>query len=154
MIAVTSFTQRDPRWANKKLGFSNLTIGGYGCTLTCLSSLISYVYQEEYQPDKVNDLLKKANAYVGGLVLWSRIPLAFNKLRWIKRVYAYNNLETSIYVYIRKMPVLVEVNAVKIGAARHWVLFLGNQKCLDPWSGNIISTSTYPPTGESFIQRA
>ena len=154
MIPVTTFSQRDPKWANKKLGFSNLTIGNYGCTLTCLSSLISYVYQETYKPDKVNELLKNANAYVGALVLWSRIPLAFNKVKFIKRVYSYNNLETSYYVYVRKMPVLVEVNAAKIGAPRHWVLFLGNQKCLDPWDGTIKSTSTYPLTGEAFIQKA
>ena len=154
MIPVTTFSQRDPKWANKKLGFSNLTIGNYGCTLTCLSSLISYVYQETYKPDKVNELLKNANAYVGALVLWSRIPLAFNKVKFIKRVYSYNNLETSYYVYVRKMPVLVEVNAAKIGAPRHWVLFLGNQNELDPWDGTVKSTATYPMTGESFIQKA
>lgn len=167
MIAVTTFSQRDPKWANIKLGFPvkytdadgkektyTTTIGQSGCTITSLSSLISYVYQETYTPDKVNEILKGVGGFVGPLVLWSRIPLAFGKLKWIKRVYSYNNLETSYYVYVRKMPVLVEVNAAKIGAPRHWVLFLGNQKMLDPWDGTIKGTNTYPPTGEAFIQKA
>lgn len=154
MIPVTTFSQRDKKWASKKLGFSNLTIGDYGCTITSLASLISYVYQETYTPDKVNDLLKGVNGFVGALVLWSRIPVAFNKLKFIKRVYSYNNLETSLYVYGRKMPVMVEVNAARIGAIRHWVLFLGGQKEMDPWDGVIKSTATYPMTGEAFIQRA
>jgi hypothetical protein len=99
-------------------------------------------------------MLKSVNGFVGALVLWNRIPVAFNKLKWIKRVYSYNNLETSLYVYAKRMPVLVEVNAARIGASRHWVLFLGSQKAMDPWTGTIIPTSTYPPTGEAFIQKA
>lgn len=154
MIPVTTFSQRDPKWANKYVGFSKLTFKNVGCTITALASLISYVYQETYTPDKVNEMLKGANGFVGALVLWNRIPVAFNKLKWIKRVYSYNNLETSLYVYAKKMPVLVEVNAARIGASRHWVLFLGSQKELDPWDGTIKSTATYPPTGEAFIQKA
>ena len=154
MIPITTFSQRDLKWAKKYLGFSKLTIGNYGCTLTCLASLVSYVYQETYTPDRVNNMLKNVNGFVGALVLWSKIPVAFGKLKFIKRVYAYNNLETSLYVYGRKMPVLVEVNAARIGAARHWVLFLGSQKEMDPWDGVIKPTATYPMTGEAFIQRA
>jgi hypothetical protein len=154
MIPVTNFSQRDPKWANKRLGFSTLTIGNYGCTLTALSSLVSYVYQETYTPDRVNDMLKKAGGFVGALVLWSRVPLAFGKLKWMKRVYGYKNWEVASYVYLKKTPVLVEVNGAKIGAPRHWVLFLGNQKAMDPWTGNVISTSHYPPTGYSLIQKA
>lgn len=154
MIPVTTFSQRDPKWANKYVGFSKLPFKSVGCTVTALASLVSYVYQETYTPSRVNDLLKNVNGFVGAYVLWSKIPVAFSKLRFIKRVYAYNNLETSLYVYGRRMPVLVEVNASRIGAVRHWVLFLGSQKEMDAWDGAIKSTSTYPPTGEAFIQKA
>lgn len=154
MINVPSFSQRDIRWANKCVGFSRETFKNVGCTITALASLVSYVYQENYTPDTVNDMLKKVNGFVGAYILWSRIPMAFGKLKFVKRIYAYNNLETSWYVYGKQMPVLVEVNAAKIGAARHWVAFLGNQKAMDPWTGTIIPTSTYPPTGEAFIQKA
>ena len=33
------YYQKDERWAKEKLGHTNLTIGGYGCLLTCISML-------------------------------------------------------------------------------------------------------------------
>lgn len=154
MLDVPTFSQRDPRWRAKNLGFSTLKIGGYGCTLTALSALLTNVTGTQHTPDKVNEDLKKVKAFSGALLIWSRVPLAYPQLKWIKRAYNYNNADVAWNIYVRKMPVMVEVNGAKIGASRHWVLFIGSGKMLDPWTGTIESTSKYPLTGYSIYHRA
>lgn len=153
-MQVTPLSQRSPKWGNLNLGFSALKIKDYGCTLTALTCLLNYIENANYTPDQVNENLKKVKAFSGALLIWSRVPLAYPSLKWIKRAYNYNNLEVSTYVYVRKLPVMVEVNASKIGAVRHWVLYCSNRQCVDPWQGKIVSTSTYPATGFSLYQRA
>lgn len=147
-------SQRDPRWAKNKLGFSNLTIGGYGCTLTCLTMFLNEAGYNNLTPDYVNDELKKVKGFTGALILWANITKAFPKVKWSWRGYNYDNLKVSYYVYIKRLPVLVEVNGAKIGAPKHWVLFLGNRKAADPWTGKIIPTDYYPLTGYSLIDRS
>jgi len=147
MIDVPVYSQRDARWGDKYVGFSTLRFRSYGCTVTALSSFVSHVYNERLAPNVVNDKLKAAKAFSGALLVWYRVPYAFPRLKWIKRAYNYNNLDVSYYVYVKKIPVMVEVNAYSIGAARHWVLYLGSGKMMDPWFGRIDSTSKYIPTG-------
>lgn len=153
-MEVLPLSQRDPRWGNKLLGFSKLKIKDYGCTLTSLTCLINYLYKTDYTPDQVNEYLKRANAFSGPLIVWSRVPVAFSKLKFIWRGYNYDNAKVSFYVYLKKMPVMVEVNAAKIGAVKHWVLFLGSKKMMDPWTGAIEPTSKYPLTGYSLFDKS
>lgn len=147
MLQVMAFSQRDPRWKSIKLGFSNYTIGSHGCTITSMASLLCYVYQTKtITPDYVNKELKRVGAFSGGLVIWSRVPLAFPKLSYNNgRKYSYSNTLASWYVYVKKIPVLVEVSAKSIGAIKHWVLFCGSGQEMDPWTGTFKSTGTYLP---------
>jgi hypothetical protein len=154
MIDVPVFSQRDPRWGEKYVGFSTLRFKSVGCTVTALSSFISHVYNERIAPDVVNQKLKNVKAFDGALLYWARVPVAYPKLKWIKRAYNYSNLDVSYYVYVKKIPVMVEVNAAPIGAARHWVLYLGSKQMMDPWYGRIDTTSKYIPTGSAFYQLA
>jgi hypothetical protein len=144
---VPTYSQRDPRWGNNKLGFSNYLLKDKGCLVTALASFASQVYNTNLTPDIVNSRLKAVNAFDGALLYWSRVPLAYSKFQWVKRSPIYNNVEVSHSVYQLKTPVLVQVNAWSIGAAIHWVLFIADQKEMDPWRGAVISTTTYPPTG-------
>lgn len=148
------YSQRDTRWRDKCLGFSKLKIGSYGCTITALASFISHVYNERFTPEDINNRLKAVKAFSGALIIWYRVPIAFPKFKYIKRAYNYNNAEVAWYVYLKKTPVMVEVNAASIGAPRHWVLYLGSGKMIDPWYGRIDSTSKYPPTGYALYQTA
>ena len=152
MINVPIYAQRDTRWGNNKLGFSNYLLKDKGCLVTALASFVSSVYQQNITPDLTNNKLKAAGAFSGGLLYWSKVPTAFPKFKWVKRVRGYNNAEVSTYVYTKKIPVLVEVNAWSIGAPIHWVLFLGDRKMMDPWAGSIQSTAKYPPTGYALYQ--
>jgi len=159
MINAPPYSQRDARWRDKYVGFSKFRFATDGCTVTALSSFLSYVYNEKLTPDIVNEKLKSVNAFsdgkklgAGALLVWYRVPFVFPKLKYIKRVYNYSNTEVAWYVYGRKTPVMVEVNAASIGAVRHWVLFLGSGKMVDPWTGTIKPTNTYPPTGHTIYQ--
>lgn len=153
-MTITPLSQRNPAWGSKTLGFSTLKIKDYGCTLVSLCMLLNYIDNANYTPDQVNERLKKVKAFSGALLYWSRVPLAYPSLKWVKRAYNYNNVEVGWYVYGKKLPVMVEVNASSIGAPRHWILFKGDRKANDPWTGTEIATSKYPLTGYSLYQRA
>ena len=132
-------SQRDARWGNIKLGFSDLLIKDYGCTITSLAMIIGTT------PDIVNDRLKAVNGFLGALIIWAKIPEAFPGIQQ-RRVWVYNNEDVK-----NNIPnVMVEVPAAPIGSpnGKHWVVFVGNQKCYDPWTGKERPTSdftSYPP---------
>jgi hypothetical protein len=154
MIKVQAFSQRDPKWRNNKMGKSGLRIHDYGCTITILASLLCSVGYRE-TPKTVNRKLTAHRGYYKStaLLLWNAVPRIWPKTKFVRRAYNYNNPVVAWYVYIKKMPVMVQVSAAKIGAYRHWVLFIGSRKMMDPWTGKIVSTSTYPATGYALIDR-
>ena len=133
MIALS---QRDSRWSKQQLGTSNTTIGGFGCTITSIAMLIGTT------PDVVNRELKRVGGYANGnLVIWSKVPVAFPQLIFIKRVNYYNNDDVKA-----NLPCLVEVDfdGSPNTFGNHWIVFIGNQRLLDPWTGQDRPTSTYP----------
>jgi len=139
---MIKLTQKDPRWAKIPLGFTTtynpLTIEFYGCTVTCLAMIIGTT------PDVVNSRLKAVSGFSGSLVIWAKIPEAFPGVK-VRREYAYNNTDVK-----NNVPnVLVEVPAYPIGGTgKHWVVYVGNQRLNDPWTGLERSTSDFPnPSG-------
>lgn len=131
---MTNLSQRDPRWKSLKLGTSNGTIGEFGCTITALSMVLGTT------PDVVNERLLSVNGYAqGNLVIWAKIEEAFPGIK-IKRVWTYDNADV-----LKNVPnVLVEVDGKPIGGFRHWVVYIGNKKAIDPWDGTEKPTSSYP----------
>lgn len=149
------YSQNDRKWSKEKLGNSDLTIGSHGCTIVSLANLLKF-YGLSYTPLEVNQKLKEVKGFAKDkfgnecLVIWSKIEKAFPQLKFIKRVYNYNNIEVSWWVYARRNPVLVEC---QVKNYRHWVLFIGNRKMVDPLIGGERPTSTWPLTGYSLIQK-
>lgn len=130
-------SQRDPRWKDIKLGTSSLTIEQAGCTITCLAMMAGTT------PNIVNTNLKNVNGYANSnLVIWEKVQQALPNLQFVRRVREYNNDDVA-----NNLPALVEVDASRIGANRHWVVYIGNQKMYDPWFGNEKATSYYKPVG-------
>jgi hypothetical protein len=126
-------SQRDPRWANKKLGTSNVTIGGYGCFITSIAYVIGTT------PDVVNERMKAVKGYQdGNLVIWSKIPEAFPGITISHLLQTYNN-----DVVKANLPALITVNGAPIGSPLHMVVYVGNGLCMDPWVGKLVPTSTY-----------
>lgn len=133
-------SQRDPRWANIKLGTSDKTIASHGCTITVLAMIIGTT------PDvvnaRLNTLPKDAEGNTGfaqgNLVYWSRIEEAFPGIK-VRRVWSYDNADV-----LASVPnVIVQVNGAPIGVPMHFVRFVGNKKIHDPWDGQEKPTSTY-----------
>lgn len=137
-------SQRDPRWADMKLGTSDLTIGGYGCTITCLAMYIGTT------PDVVNERLKAVNGFSqGSLVIWAKVAEAFPGVSITKLGWTYDNNDVA-----QNLPCLVEVDFDGTDRVdnRHWVVYKGNQKMNDPWTGTEEPTSKYPPLSYRVIK--
>jgi hypothetical protein len=144
---IPRYSQRSWWWSWRKLGFSNVTIGGYGCTVTCISMLAKMT------PDKVNEALKKVNGFAfGNLVNWTKIHQAIPQLDFVWRNVGYNNVKVKQAISDYGA-CLVETWFDKSKKGKHWVLFVGNKRMIDPWTGQEMSTSTYPDlTGYAIIK--
>lgn len=127
--------QRDPSWGGIKLGFSDTYIKDYGCTITCIAMIVGVT------PPVVNDRMKAVNGFANGnLVIWAKIEEAFPGIK-VKRVWSYDNDD----VKANTPNVMVEVPAAPIGGSgSHWVVYLGNKRLNDPWTGTERPTSDFP----------
>lgn len=137
---MTLYSQRDPRWSNTKLGTSNVTIGGYGCTLTCLSMLANI------PPDEANKRMIAGGAFAKqNLVDWTKLSNTTLNLSLEWRGWTYdNNAVKSAISRFGACLVEVDFDGTERTDDRHWVIFIGNQKMWDPWTGTERPTSTYP----------
>lgn len=150
---IVPLSQNDPRWSRVTIGHTKLTIGRYGCTLTALTMLLNYFRSSNLTPIEVNDALTQAGGFDSlGRLLWSVVSKVYPEVKFTKRARNYNNWEVSLYVYAKRLPVMVEVY---FPATRepHWVLFIGFRRMIDPIDGTIKKTSTYSPTGYSLFDR-
>ncbi len=147
-LSIKPLSQRDVSWRNILLGFSKTTtLGTHGCTVTGLTMIANY-YGYDLTPDVVNEKLKAVNGYANtNLIIWSKIEEALPGLKFEWRGYSYDNEAVK-----NALPCLVEVDGARIGNSKHWVAYLGNQQMVDPWYGNIKSTTYYPPTGYAIIR--
>lgn len=134
-------SQRDARWRDIKLGFSDYTIGTHGCTITAIAYIL------ETTPDRVNEKLKAVEGFQGALVIWAKLADAFPQIISATRHWIYDNEIVS-----NNLPCLVEVNGSRIGAGKHWVAYQGDQKMMDPWFGTVKGTSYYPATGMTTLK--
>jgi hypothetical protein len=135
-------SQRDIRWKNIRIGSSNSTLGGYGCTLTCLAMLAGTT------PDIINDKLNKAGGFSVDRIIWTSInntdlPISFPDMG---RYYSYDNDKVKKAISDNG-GCLVEVDfdgIVLTPNDRHWILYVGGGKAHDPWTGTEIPTTKYP----------
>ena len=119
--------QTDPRWANKKLGNSNL--GKIGCVCTCAAMAAGTT------PDKVVDACDFTPT---GEIYWT--SLAKIGLSFVWRGYKYSNSEVLKYIADCGF-CLVEV--LHPSGIKHWILAIGGGKILDPLTGRECSLSKY-----------
>jgi hypothetical protein len=141
MFNIIPLNQRDNQWKNVPLGTStSTTIGSHGCTITCLTMLLNYFgYQET--PITVNQKLKSNGGYANtNLIVWTAIPKIWTRMKFEWRGYGYDNNQVS-----SNLPCLVEVDfdGTERTDDRHWILFKGDKKMNDPWTGTEEPTSKY-----------
>lgn len=134
-MTPTLLSQRDPKWSNLQLGTGNLSIGQAGCTITAISMRYGVT------PEFLNQRMKEVEGYQdGNLVIWKKLEQA---LPGVIFKWKYDKYDNDIVK--ASMPTIVEVDGSPIGAPRHWVLFIGNQKMYDPWDGMEKPTNAYKP---------
>lgn len=150
MLDIKIFSQRDPKWSGNKHGTSSSTIGKTGCTISVIASMLVHAGYDT-DPGRLNKLLTDNKGYSNGnLVVWSAIERLFPKVKWVYRHYEYNNDLAREWIKDKGIMPIIQVGAAPIGGApggKHWVGFVGDHKSLDPWTGAIVDTSTWEPTG-------
>lgn len=137
VVVSQMLSQRDPRWRDVRLGFSQLTIGGYGCFLTCLAWMVGKT------PIEVNDILRAANAFGGkdrSLIISERAAIALGL--------DYDGVEGNINKEPDWFPNIKEVDmSPSPGKQQHFVVRIkeNNKKfILDPWDGKKKAIGFYP----------
>ena len=139
---MQTLSQRDSRWGEITIGHSTSKIKDYGCTLVCISILAGTT------PDVVNAFLTAVGGFSVDRIIWSKINETKLGLHFpdMGRQYVYNDVAVREAIE-KNGGCLVEVDfdgVVSTPSDRHWVLYIGNHQLIDPWTGTIKPTSSYP----------
>ena len=138
-----SLSQKDPRWANVRLGASRMTVGGWGCTTTC-ESILSYYAHQFIDP---GEFARQKENYTGvdyargpGLVLWTEFSKDLDNVKYQRRFYGHDaELVAEALKRKDRFPIL----QVATGIAKypeHWVVPIralkgGDYLIMDPIDG-------------------
>ena len=133
-MSIKLLSQRDPKWANVKLGNSNVTIGQDGCLITSLCMLSQY-YGVPITPDVVARHTESFNA--NGEYLWNYpFPFTLEKSIGGKIQPTRNDAEIMKSLKGPRRGVVLQVDN-----GEHFMLALskplfGSYTCADPWFGD------------------
>ena len=141
MAELKRFSQQDPQWKSKLLGFDNeCTVGNYGCLLTCMT-MVASTYGFTDTPDSLNDKMKSIGGFQGAFVMPYLIGKALTGMVYRNYLECQNQpaplAEIDAYLSQGK-PVIVEVDySPKDGVQNHWIVLSGKQGddyiIQDPW---------------------
>lgn len=147
------FSQRDPKWANKKLGFGNCTLGTDGCLVTSLAMLATY-YGKETDPDRLNEDLKKVNGFSGALYIWKSISKIYEDIKNVRMIWTPDPVTDDQFSEIDEhleggQLIILEVdwNPNTVAVENHFVLLIGKSSngydIADPWTGQLERLSKF-----------
>lgn len=123
--------QRDPKWSSVKLGSSGMTVGNYGCTISCVSMSSSWAgcFKDPLF------LARHLSFTSAGLLIWSSIASVLC-LKFVWRGYTYDQKKIDEALKGATTTCLLNVDYKK-----HWVLgiyrvpFTNKYWVADPWDG-------------------
>ncbi len=146
---MLSYSQHDLRWANQLIRGTNLSIGRFGCTITCIADLSTY-FGDNLTPADVNEIIKFT---ANGLVYWT--SCSFGHFVFDRRTYGRDYAAISAAILDPKQAVILQV-----ARASHWVVATGWQpeindfKIADPWLGDFSNMARYRKdiTGAAFFR--
>jgi hypothetical protein len=81
MFKTKNLYQNDERWKETSLGYSDETIGGWGCLLTSVTMMVNGLGYDE-TPLTVNDKMKANGGFQGAFLIPSVIPYIFPNIRY------------------------------------------------------------------------
>jgi hypothetical protein len=151
MAELKHFSQQDPQWKSKPLGFDKASpIGNYGCLLTCMA-MVATSYGFDVTPDSLNEKMKAVGGFQGAYIMPYLIAKALPGM--IYRDYRECNGQpaplSEIDAYLAQdKPVIVEVDfSPKEGLQNHWIVLYAKQGndylIADPWP--------YPPDSKEVM---
>ena len=119
---MENLKQNDSRWKNEKIQGSNLTLGSYGCAITCLANLCNF-YGKNETPLTLNTKLKFDN----GLVYWDSLP--YSDIRLVAQLSYDNNPADldKLNSLLKENPLIIET---RVGFGRkqsHFVIIWNNE---------------------------
>jgi hypothetical protein len=157
-MSITPQSQRANGNDKIKLGTGDkntTTIASHGCTITDIAMAAGLPVRE------VNDRFIQKGVYASAvpgifnLVNWTKIQLAIPTLEFEWRGYGYDN--DRVAAAIKKNGfclVEVDFDGTPRTDDKHWVLYIGDRKMIDPWTGTVRDTGVYSmATGFAIINK-
>jgi len=153
MLGVPQYSQRDPRWANIRLGTGAATIAQQGCLITAVSAVCRY-YGKDTDPAQLNRDLLRVGGYANG-----------NLYKWWSLGAIYPDIRVREYIDCQTVPAPLDKIDAELAAGRppivwvdfnpatayndmHWVVIIGHTEgradylIMDPWTGKIVPFKT------------
>lgn len=161
LLKVELWSQKDPRWANDRMGSSYFTLAQKGCLVDCVAIYLHYLGVDT-DPKRYNQLLSirggyqyvvengilYANMYwkYPGVLYPDKIAKDLTDYVWYANGTGWENRARAILN--SKRPVLGLVDIVPGGALnQHWVLIVGQRSdgwwAVDPDTGTLINLAKY-----------
>lgn len=143
-LNILPLSQRDDRWKLNKLGTSSVTIGNYGCLLTCHSMMLTY-FGHELLPDVLNEVYKSKGVFdQENLINFWAAATCFDDIKVGEYYNCYDlpcDLSKINAQLEKKQPVIAMVDfSPTTGVQTHFVLIIGKTDdghyiINDPWNG-------------------
>ena len=122
-------TQNNPKWGQLRLGTSNCTMAGYGCTTTAIANSVNKMPWEILQTTKYTQ---------AGAIIWESVGTDVWKFK--ARYRQYDRARIKQAANNSNILVILEVINRKSPTGRHWVtlesLGFGGYNCVDPYNPN------------------
>lgn len=140
------FSQRDPRWANDRLGTSDSSMGGWGCLVTANATVYKYL-GIDIDPGRLNKLMISWNGYEATNLWRWWTPTLYLPVKW-EREPAGTTARARIDL-VRSLtergipPILcVDFNLAQTDLQSHFVVGLGVTAdkdiiIMDTWDGTV-----------------
>lgn len=106
------YSQKDRRWAKKKLGESGLEMAGFGCLVVDCSISLSYFFDREVLPSELLNYLNENDGFTkNGLLYWHKIT-EFSK----------GKLRFSLTPNAKDGELTYSIRNVVKGRYNHWII--------------------------------
>jgi hypothetical protein len=133
MAEIKQYSQTDPAWKSKLLGFSNKsTIGEFGCLLTSVSMLASG-YSIDAPPEELNEKMKKVVGFSAGtaFMIPGAVPAALPGMRYVTYINCENSpaplAEIDAWLGRGKPVIIVADWSPQAGVQTHFMVVYGKQ---------------------------
>lgn len=141
---IQPVSQRDPRWADKRLGMagSTLTIGQWGCMMTCFT-MTANAFGHPVTPAQLNDLMVRKGGFIDtNLTKWNALSVVYSDIIYGGKMGSSPSTMNYIDASLAEgRPISVQVDFTSdtpyTDNDQHWVLIVAKDgddyRINDPW---------------------